>query len=148
MQTSQKIDVAVGILLGPHRGKPEQVLIARRDRANAVLGGYWEFPGGKCEVGEEPAACLVREFEEELGVQVAVEAALGVIEHVYDHGMVRLWPFVCQLVAGEPRPLAASEVRWVRPRELGDYRFPEANVGLVREVVAWMAGIEQSQESD
>jgi len=120
--------VAIGVLTGP-----QGVLIARRP-AQGVLGGLWELPGGKVEPGEAPAQALAREFEEELGLAVAVGKALAPIEHTYAHGRVRLLPFWCRLAEDKPQtPVArqVAEFRWVNPRSLADYPFPEANRGLL-----------------
>jgi len=96
------------------------VLIARRP-ANGLLGGLWEFPGGKVEQGEALQEGLRREIGEELGAQIEVGNELGVFKHVYTHFKVTLHAFYCQLIQGEPRAIEASELRWVQPAELGDY---------------------------
>lgn len=134
---SEATDVAVGVLA--ERGEAGwRVLIARRPR-DGVLGGYWEFPGGKLEAGETIRQCLVREFEEELAVTVAVTDALARIEHDYDHGRIRLHAFLCQHVAGEPEALAVAEHRWVPVAELPTYRFPPANDALLARIAEVLA---------
>jgi A/G-specific adenine glycosylase len=95
------------------------VVLARR-LPGGLLGGMWEYPGGKCEPGETLPDCLKRELMEELGVSVNVGEELGVYEHAYTHLRVTLHTFVCTLEAGEPQALHASEIRWVRPHELAD----------------------------
>lgn len=130
---AQTIEVAVGVLVrGRGEGAP-QVLIARRSD-DAVLGGYWEFPGGKCEADETLRQCVVREFEEELALTVAVTETLAHVEHSYDHGQVRLHAYLCEHVAGEPRAVAVAEVRWVRVDALATYRFPPANDALLERI--------------
>lgn len=106
------------------------MLITRRPDG-AVLGGYWEFPGGKLEPGETPEQALVREFEEELGVGVRVGRRLAVIEQRYAHGVVRLHAFTCRRVSGQLRDLGVSEHRWIGAGELSGYVFPPANRGLL-----------------
>lgn len=133
---SSVIEVAIGVLIDDVDAA-QRVLIARRPKAG-VLGGYWEFPGGKIESGETAERCVVREFEEELGVRVSVRDRLDVIEHVYDHGRVRLHPFMCGWEGGALANRAVSEHRWVLGRELASYRFPPANDGLLVEVAAWL----------
>lgn len=88
------------------------VLVAQRP-ANGLLGGLWEFPGGKVEAGETLQDCLRREIREELGVEVAVGEPLGVYLHGYTHFKVTLHAFACRLLDGEPEALHASEIRWV-----------------------------------
>jgi A/G-specific adenine glycosylase len=96
------------------------VLIARRP-SHGLLGGMWEFPGGKQQAGEELPACLRREIREELDVEIDVGAPLGVFRHGYTHFHVTLHAFECALAGGEPRALEASEIRWVKPAELAAY---------------------------
>lgn len=128
----QIIDVAVGVVTATTQAG-QRILIARRPSAG-VLGGYWEFPGGKCEQGESLEQCLVREMREELDIDIAVAEALSPIEHRYEHGHVRLHPFICTHQAREPKAVAVSEFCWIRPEQLGDYAFPPANEALLREV--------------
>lgn len=109
------------------------MLICKRKK-ETVLGGYWEFPGGKCDAGEGAAACACREVMEEVAIEVRVVAALGVIEHSYPHARVRLHPFVCEWVSGDVRQLAVDDARWINPAEAVEYRFPEANGELVKQV--------------
>jgi A/G-specific adenine glycosylase len=97
-----------------------QVLIARRP-SKGLLGGLWEFPGGKVEPGEELAAGLVREIGEELGTVIRVGEAFGVYEHAYTHFRVTLHAFISALDGPEPQPLEASELRWVYPHELAQF---------------------------
>jgi A/G-specific adenine glycosylase len=100
--------------------KDGKVLIACRP-PRGLLGGLWEFPGGKLQNGEDLPACLRREICEELGVEVEVEAQLGVYQHAYTHFRVTLYAFFCTLLQGEPRPIQADDVRWVCPAELPQY---------------------------
>jgi A/G-specific adenine glycosylase len=124
--------VAVGVLVRHDPVGPE-VLIARRPH-DTVLPGLWELPGGKVEPGESVEQCVAREFREELGVEVEVGQPLPVIEHTYDHATVRLHPYFCRHKSGEPRNLAVTEHRWVRPLELDSYEFPAANASLLKAV--------------
>jgi A/G-specific adenine glycosylase len=110
-----------------------QVLIARRPE-NGLLGGMWEFPGGKVENGESLEACLFREIEEELGAQVAVGADLGVYRHAYTHFKVILHAFECHLSSGEPRALHASEIRWVLPEQFGDFPMGKIDRQIARKL--------------
>jgi len=94
-----------------------RVLIARRP-PDGLLGGLWEFPGGKVEPGEDLALALRREIHEELGVQIEVGQKVGVFNHAYTHYKVTLHAFCCSLTAGEPQALEASALRWTLPDEL------------------------------
>jgi A/G-specific adenine glycosylase len=97
-----------------------QVLIARRP-SKGLLGGLWEFPGGKVEPGEELPDGLVREICEELGTHILVGEAFGVYEHAYTHFKVTLHAFICSLNGPEPQALEASELRWVSSAELAQF---------------------------
>jgi A/G-specific adenine glycosylase len=97
-----------------------RILLARRP-PNGLLGGMWEFPGGKQEQGETLPACLQREIKEELGIQIQVGDAFGIYEHAYTHFRVTLHAFLCQILNGIPQALEASEIRWVYPHQLKDF---------------------------
>ncbi len=101
-------------------GRGDLVLIARRP-ASGLLGGLWEFPGGKQDPGESLPECLVREIHEELDTQVQVGEPYGIYRHAYTHFRVTLHAFCCTLDGPEPRPLQASEIRWVPPAALAGF---------------------------
>ena len=126
------LEVVIGVVVERRTGGV-QVLIARRPE-EAILGGYWEFPGGKLQPGERRGDCLIREFEEELNLTVSVIGVLPSIRHAYDHGLVCLYPFYCRREAGELRALRVSDYRWVNPDDLHQYRFPPANGPLLERV--------------
>jgi A/G-specific adenine glycosylase len=96
------------------------VLIAQRP-VEGLLGGLWEFPGGKLLPGEGLVGCLKREICEELGVDVAVQGTLGVYKHAYTHFRVTLHAFSCVLAGGEPAMLNHIGLRWVPPAQLSDF---------------------------
>jgi A/G-specific adenine glycosylase len=96
------------------------VLISQRPQ-HGLLGGLWEFPGGKQQEGEDLSACLKREICEELGVRVEVCAPVGIYRHAYTHFRVTLHAFFCRLVDGEPLPIQVDDLNWVQPAELTQY---------------------------
>ena len=100
--------------------RSDAILISHRP-AQGLLGGMWEFPGGKLEAGEDFSEALKREIQEEVGAEIIVGQPFGIYRHAYTHFRVTLHAFLCKLAAGEPRALAASELRWVRPNELNLY---------------------------
>jgi A/G-specific adenine glycosylase len=106
-------DVAAAVTIGDHG----RVLVAQRN-ADDMLGGLWEFPGGKCEDGETLPECLAREMREELGVEVEVGERLTVIKHAYTHFRITLHAFRCRVVSGKPRCLDCAAFRWAPPTEL------------------------------
>ena len=119
-----------------------RVLISQRPLDGAVLGGYWEFPGGKVEVGETVEAAVVRELREEVGLDVEPGQRLSPIEHGYAHGRVRLEAMLCRLreAGQEPSCRQVVQWRWVRVDELEGYAFPPANEALVAELRRVLAG--------
>ncbi|MFZ5876835.1 MAG: (deoxy)nucleoside triphosphate pyrophosphohydrolase [Nitrospirota bacterium] len=120
------VEVAAAVIVD--RGR---YLIARR-RDDAVLGGYWEFPGGKRRPHETIAACLRREVREEVGVDIAVGEVIEHVVHQYPHGTVDITFVRGTLAQGEPAARGCAEVRWVTPSELPAHRFPSANDALIR----------------
>ena len=113
--------VAAGVIR-----KPGWILIDRR-KPEGLLGGLWEFPGGKVAGGETPAEAVVREVREELDIVVEVVAPLVRIRHAYTHFRITLHAFQCRHVSGRPRAVGCAAVKWVRPAQLGRYAFPKAN---------------------
>ena len=107
-----------------------KLLITQR-HADAHLGGLWEFPGGKREPEETFEVCLTRELREELGIEVEVEEMVESLTHAYPEKTVHLEFFVCELVAGEPRPLGCAAVKWVSKAGLLNYSFPAADARLL-----------------
>jgi 8-oxo-dGTP diphosphatase len=102
-------------------------LITQR-RNEAVLGGLWEFPGGKVEGGETDEGALAREVQGRLGVDIEVARKLAERHHEYEKYQVHLTLYACRLPRGvEPRAVRVKDVRWVASAEFGDYRFPPAD---------------------
>ncbi len=102
-----------------------RVLIDKR-RADGLLGGLWEFPGGKVETGEDLPGALKREILEELGVSLIVENEIGQYKHAYTHYRVTVHVFNGRIPRGEPRALEADEIRWVDISDLD--QFPMGKV--------------------
>jgi mutator protein MutT len=109
----------------------QEILIDKR-KATGAMGGLWEFPGGKIEVGETVSDCIQREIREELGIDISVGEELIAIEHSYDTFKVTLIVHHCQHIGGNPQPLECDEIRWVRVDELSQYTFPAANVAIIQ----------------
>jgi A/G-specific adenine glycosylase len=110
-----------------------RVLIDRRP-AEGLLGGLWEFPGGKVEPGETLDAALRREVREEVDLDVEVGEELAVVRHAYSHFRITLHAFSCRWRGRRARPLGCDAVKWVRPGSLGRYAFPAANQPILRRI--------------
>jgi A/G-specific adenine glycosylase len=112
-----------------------EVLITRRP-PRGLLGGLWEFPGGKCETGESLEECLVREVREELGVEIGVGSLLTSVEHAYTHFRVTLYAYHGRVISGEPHCTVCTDWKWVRPGRLSKFAFPAANHAIISRIRA------------
>lgn len=108
-----------------------RVLLARR-HPDSHQGGLWEFPGGKLEPGEAPAAGLARELHEELGVELRSHRPLIRVIHHYPDRSVLLDVHRVDAWDGEPHGREGQPLAWVAPRDLGDYPMPAADLPIVR----------------
>src|SRR5262245_22070558 len=108
-----------------------RVLLAKRPPGKP-LAGLWEFPGGKIEPGETPEAALIRELEEELGIQIAGKclAPLTFASHSYPDFHLLMPLYVCRRWEGTLEPLQGQQLAWVRARRLADYPMPPADEPL------------------
>ncbi len=106
--------------------KGGKILITRRPE-KGLLGGLWEFPGGKQQPGETLEACLEREIEEELGIAITVGERFLEVRHAYSHFRITLHTFFCRHRKGRIQKIGVSDFRWVKPEELADYAFPRAD---------------------
>jgi len=118
--------IGVGVVLNA----AGEVLIDQR-LEEGLLGGMWEFPGGKQEQAETIETCIARELKEELDIAVSVGDHLITVDHAYSHKKLRFVVHLCTWRSGEPKPLASQQVRWVRPDDLGNYAFPAANARII-----------------
>jgi A/G-specific adenine glycosylase len=118
--------IGVGVV----RNGAGEVLIDQRLN-EGLLGGLWEFPGGKQEPGEPIADTIRRELREELAIEAAVGEELIVVDHAYSHKKLRFVVHLCTWLSGDPQPLASQQVRWVRPEQLADFPFPAANARII-----------------
>ncbi len=128
-------DVTAGLI----RDELDRLLIAQRP-LDGLLGGLWEFPGGKREGRESLPDCLRRELREELAIEVDVGQRIALVDHAFTHFKITLHAFECRYLGAlppysEPQALAALDWAWVREEELGRYSFGKAD----RQVIAELA---------
>jgi len=109
----------------------QSVLIAQRP-PNGLLGGLWEFPGGKLELQDANLeGCLKREIREELGLEIVVENDFGVYRHAYTHFRITLHAFLCTLLPGQSTS-NLSNVRWVLPAQLDEFAMGKVDRQIAR----------------
>jgi 8-oxo-dGTP diphosphatase len=124
-----KLVLVVAVALVDPDGR---VLLAQRPEGKA-MAGLWEFPGGKVEPGESPEAALMRELDEELGIETwsSCLAPLSLASHAYDAFHLLMPLYVCRKWAGDPKRREHAALRWVRPRDMGRYPMPPADLPLL-----------------
>lgn len=106
--------------------KEGRYLITRR-APEGLLGGLWEFPGGKVKPGETAAEACLREIAEETGLVVEVTSHITQVKHAYTHFKIEMDVFGCRWVSGEPILHGPVDFRWITLDEIRDYPFPGAN---------------------
>jgi 8-oxo-dGTP diphosphatase len=112
-----------------------RVLIGQRPEGKS-MAGLWEFPGGKVEPGETPEAALIRELEEELGIEVkkACLAPFVFASETYEDFHLLMPLYLIRRWTGEPEAREHAALKWVKPRQMSEYPMPPADAPLV----AWL----------
>ncbi len=109
-----------------------RVLIAQRPEGKS-MAGLWEFPGGKVEPGETPEIALIREMDEELGIETweSCLAPLTFASHTYEDFHLLMPLFACRKWKGNPQSREGQALKWVRINQLRDYPMPPADEPLI-----------------
>jgi A/G-specific adenine glycosylase len=131
MPKAQKLPqytIAVGIVF-----QKDRVLIGKR-RPDGMLGGLWEFPGGKKKKSESLKEAAAREIREETGVEVRLGRRLMIVRHAYSHFKIVLHAYLCDYLSGTARPLGCQAVKWVPVKQLSRYAFPSANQKIIKKL--------------
>ena len=116
-----------------------RVLLAQRPEGKSIAG-LWEFPGGKVEAGETPEAALIRELEEELGINTwqSCLAPLTFASHAYEDFHLLMPLFACRKWQGIPQPQEGQSLKWVRKQDLRSYPMPAADLPLIPILYDWL----------
>ena len=113
--------IAVGVVF-----KNNRVLITQR-QAEGLLGGLWEFPGGKIRDDESPEAACIREIKEEVNLDVSIDRHLAQVKHAYTHFKIVMEVYCCRYVSGRVYLRGPAAFRWIRLNQYENYPFPRAN---------------------
>lgn len=116
-----------------------RVLLGQRPEGKS-MAGLWEFPGGKVEPGETPEVALIRELQEELGIDTWASclAPLTFASHSYDDFHLLMPLFACRKWKGTPQSREGQALQWVRPNQLHDYPMPAADKPLIPILRDWL----------
>jgi len=123
------VDVACGLVF-----KEEKILLAKR-LPHKTLGGFWEFPGGKIEAGEDVVTCLKRELNEELGMNVKVIDIVFTNVHEYGFGTIKLIAYLCVFVNTNNLLVDHDEVSWVPLGKVMDFNLSPADVPIAKYLI-------------
>jgi 8-oxo-dGTP diphosphatase len=112
--------------------RDSRVLLTERPKGKN-MEGLWEFPGGKVDKGETPEAALIRELQEELGVDTETSclAPFTFASHTYEKFHLLMPLYVCRVWKGIPVGKEGQRLSWVRPNEMKNYPMPPADKPLV-----------------
>ncbi len=118
-------DVVAGIIWARDAvvGDPDSKFLIAQRPLDGLLGGLWEFPGGKQEANETLSQALIREIEEELAIQIEVGEFVTQIKHAYTHFRITLHAFQARHLSDSPQHLGVADHAWVTLAELDSYAF-------------------------
>ena len=99
-----------------------------------MLGGLWEFPGGKINSCESIEECIIREIKEELNITVRPKKFIKRIKHSYSHFSITMDAYFCELIDGSPSSVGCADWMWISPQNIKLFPFPKANHKLFDEI--------------
>ncbi|MCD6285352.1 MAG: A/G-specific adenine glycosylase [Anaerolineae bacterium] len=131
-------DVAAAVTLRntPNKASTD-VLVAQR-RQDDMLGGLWEFPGGKREAAESLPEALRRELREEMGIEIEVGESLTTVKHAYTHFRITLYAFICTLTNGDPRCIECQNFKWASTAEVRALPMAVTDRKIAGALEAWL----------
>ena len=130
-QATPQYRIAVGVVF-----KNDRILITRR-KPDGLLGGLWEFPGGKIRQSENAEAACIREIMEEVNLAVKIDSHLCRVKHAYTHFKIQMEVFCCSYISGRVRLNGPVDHHWIRLNQLQKYPLPKANHKFLADLNDW-----------
>ncbi|KOO14659.1 7,8-dihydro-8-oxoguanine-triphosphatase [Vibrio xuii] len=127
----KRIHIVAAIIFNQDKS---QVFITKRPD-DKHKGGFWEFPGGKVELGETIEQAMVRELEEEIGITTTKQQLFEHLEFDYSDKSLKFDFILVTQFEGQPYGKEGQQGEWVAVANLADYGFPEANVPILERVI-------------
>lgn len=115
-------NIAVGVIW-----KDGKLLIGKR-KEDQMLGGLWEFPGGKQKENETLQETVIREIKEETSLDVSISKQYCTIKHAYSHFKITLHVFKCEYTSGKAKANTTDDIKWIQLSDIESYAFPKANI--------------------
>ncbi|PIE81852.1 MAG: A/G-specific adenine glycosylase [Chloroflexi bacterium] len=138
-------NVVAGIIWQNGRISSDRKFLIAQRPLNGLLGGLWEFPGGKQENGETLPETLQREIQEELGMVIQVGNFQTSVKHAYTHFRITLHAFHATHISGEPQHIGVNNHAWVTLADLDNYAFAITDQKIITSLAASISqGIKQS----
>ncbi len=95
------------------------------------MAGYWEFPGGKIEMGESYEECILREIKEELNIEISINGRLPGVHFTYPEKSIHLLPFICNMHSGAITLKDHSEYKWIEPESWSRLNWAPADIKVI-----------------
>jgi A/G-specific adenine glycosylase len=131
--------IAVGVVI-----KGDRILITQR-KPDGLLGGLWEFPGGKIKKGEKAEAACVREIKEEVNLKIKVLNHLARVKHAYTHFKINMDVFCCEYTTGRVKRNGPVDHRWIKISAIDRYPLPKANHKFLPKLKDYIKDMEVSR---
>ena len=135
-------DVVAGIIWAKDAviGDPQSKFLIAQRPLDGLLGGLWEFPGGKQEAKETLPQALIREIQEEMAIEIEVGDFVTSIKHAYTHFRITLHAFHAQHLSGKPQHLGVADHAWVTLADLDRYAFAVTDQKIIAALRLLMDG--------
>lgn len=118
--------------------KDDKVFLCRRNSKKS-LAGFWEFPGGKIEIGENEEDCLSRELEEELGMKVRIDKHFKTVLHDYDTFTIELIAYTCHFLEASYNLTDHDEYEWMHINDLNKKDLAPADIPIANELIKYIS---------